>query len=487
LNIGSTFSATNGTFSPSATSTVNYDGAAQTLRGATYANLVLSGSGSKTLTGVTVTDKLSIQGTATAGTTFTYSTATLEYKGSAAQITSNNEYPVAGTNISQVIIDNAAGVTLNNAKALAGTLTLTNGDLITTNTNLLTIAAGGTISGGSASSHVNGPLAKTGSTNFTFPVGNGTLYRPISITTLSASATVRATYFLANPRTAFGTAGTGPLLTVKDVSSCEYWDLDDGAAVITAVVGLQYGATSPCNSNGYITDPSTLVVTHWNGSSWDNLGAAGGATLTNMTAGGNSTFSPFTIGTTNSQLNPLPVSFTDVKAFEKGAGVQVEWTNATESDMSAYVIERSANGIDFTSIGQTAPRSNQFDRVSYTYVDAAPLAGTNFYRVRAIELSGKNVFTKSLRVDIGRSPKGISLYPNPVRGSEITIGFSALKGQYNLNVLNTAGQVVYRQQLNHAGGTVAQSVALPASLKAGVYNLLISGDNFKETKMFVIQ
>jgi Secretion system C-terminal sorting domain len=107
--------------------------------------------------------------------------------------------------------------------------------------------------------------------------------------------------------------------------------------------------------------------------------------------------------------------------------------------------------------------------------------------VKAVELTGKNVYTKSLRVDIGRSPKGISLYPNPVRGSEITIGFSALKGQYSLNVLNTAGQVVYRQQLNHAGGTVAQSVALPASLKAGVYNVLISGDNFKETKMFVIQ
>jgi len=69
----------------------------------------------------------------------------------------------------------------------------------------------------------------------------------------------------------------------------------------------------------------------------------------------------------------------------------------------------------------------------------------------------------------------------------VNIGFTALKGQYSLNVLNTAGQVVYRQQLNHAGGTVAQSVALPASLKAGVYSVLISGDNYKETKMFVVQ
>jgi hypothetical protein len=467
---------------------VNYTLAgAQTVEPATYSNLVLSGSGSKTLTGVTVNDKLSMQGTATAGTTFTYSSAALEYKGSAAQTTSNNEYPAAGTNINQVIIDNAAGVTLNGAKALTGALTLTNGDLITTNTNLLTLGVGSTTSGGSASSHVNGPLSKTGNTNFTFPVGNGSIYRPISISGLSASATVRATYFLVNPRTAVGTAGTGPSFAIKDISACEYWDLDDGLSTITGTVGLEYSSTSPCNSNGYITNAATLVVAHWNGASWDNLSATAGTTLTNMTALNPSAFSPFTIGTTNSQLNPLPVTFTDVKAAEKGTAVQIDWTNSTESDMSVYIIERSANGVDFTAIGQTAPRSNQFDRVSYTFLDAAPLAGTNFYRIKAIELSGKNVYSRSLRVDIGRSPKGISLYPNPVKGTEITIGFSASKGQYSLNVVNTAGQVVFKQQVNHAGGTVAQTVSLPASLKSGVYNLLISGDNYKETKMFVIQ
>ncbi|HRG26161.1 MAG TPA: T9SS type A sorting domain-containing protein, partial [Chitinophagaceae bacterium] len=307
-----------------------------------------------------------------------------------------------------------------------------------------------------------------------------------SLTSATGTSVVTARYILGNPRTAYGVAGTGPALTIKDISLCEYWDLNDGAESISAVIGLQYSSTSPCNTNGYITDAATLVVAHHNGTAWENLGASG-ATLTNMTAATASTFSPFTIGTTNAILNPLPVSFTNVKAFEKGTGVQIEWTNSTESDMSAYIIERSSNGIDFTAIGQTAPRSNQFDRVSYSYTDATPLAGTNFYRVKAIELSGKNVYTKSLRVDIGRSPKGISLYPNPVRGSEITIGFTAMKGQYSLNVLNTAGQVVYRQALNHAGGTVAQSFSLPASLKAGVYNVLISGDNYKETRTFVIQ
>lgn len=496
-------------FSFDPASTVNFGSTDNQTIGnsATYGNLTTSGSGTKTLqnSGGTMT----FAGTITIGNgttlasnnktmnvggdfinngSFTRGTSTVVLNGAAAQEVGGT----TNTTFTSLTVDNSSttGVTLGNDCSVATTLTLTDGVVNTAaSPGLLTINAGATVSGGSLAAHINGPLAKTGDTDFTFPVGDGVRYRPItmsSLTSATGSSVVTARYILGNPRTAFGVAGTGPALTIKDISLCEYWDLNDGAESISAVIGLQYSSTSPCNTNGYITDAATLVVAHHNGAEWESLGASS-ATLTNMTAASASAFSPFTIGTTNAILNPLPVSFTNVKAFEKGSGVQVEWTNATESDMSAYIIERSSNGIDFTAIGQTAPRSNQFDRVSYSYTDATPLSGTNFYRIKAIEISGKNVYTKSLRVDIGRSPKGISLYPNPVRGTEVNIGFTALKGQYSLNVLNTAGQVVYRQQLNHAGGTVAQSVSLPVSLKAGVYNVLISGDNYKETKMFVVQ
>jgi len=496
------------TFNPA--STVNFGSTdAQTIENSvTYGNLITSGSGTKTLetSGGTMTfagsitigngttlvsnnKTMNVAGDFTNNGTFTQGTSSVVLNGTTAQVVGGT----TATTYNNITVNNTnTGVSVTRNITVNGALTLTDG-VVTTSPSpngLVTLAAGATLSGGSLASHISGPMARTGNTAFTFPVGNGTLYRPIGFASMTGGAPgtiVTARYFLANPRTAFGTTGTGPALPIKDVSLCEYWDLNDGGTGTSAIVSLEYSSTSPCNAGGYIGDPASLLVAHHNGATWENLGAAPGATGTNMTAATPSTFSPFTIGTSDAGLNGLPVSFTDVKAFEKGAGVQIDWTNATESDMSAYVIERSGNGIDFTAIGQTTPRSNQFDRVSYTYIDAAPLAGTNFYRIKAVELTGKNVFSKSLRVDIGRSPKGISLYPNPVRGSEITIGFSALKGQYSLNVLNTAGQVVYRQQLNHAGGTVAQTVSLPATLKAGVYNVLISGDNFKETKMFVIQ
>jgi hypothetical protein len=110
-------------------STVNYSGAgAQTVIGATYNNLTLSGSGAKTTTGATVNGKLSMQGTATTtGTIATYgAAATLEYKGSAPQVT-GTEFPGTWSGTGGLVINNASGITLGGSKAISSLLDLTTG------------------------------------------------------------------------------------------------------------------------------------------------------------------------------------------------------------------------------------------------------------------------------------------------------------------------------------------------------------------------
>jgi hypothetical protein len=183
----------------------------------------------------------------------------------------------------------------------------------------------------------------------------------------------------------------------------------------------------------------------------------------------------------------LPVKLSDVRAFEKGTGVQVEWTNLTEKDVLNYTVERSANGRDFATLNQLGSRSNQSDKQSYLSIDAAPLSGTNYYRIKVVEIDGKITYSKLLRVDIGRTVKGIVLYPNPVAGDAVYINFTADKGQYMLQVFNTSGQQVYSKGVVHPGGSVSQSVELPSSLKTGVYNMMISSDSYRENKMFIKQ
>jgi len=82
----------------------------------------------------------------------------------------------------------------------------------------------------------------------------------------------------------------------------------------------------------------------------------------------------------------------------------------------------------------------------------------------------------------------LRLYPNPVKGNQITISMSNIKrGQYTLRVINAAGQDVFKQVINNQTTSLTQTLDLPATIKAGVYNMVIHGDNYRETKTFIVQ
>jgi hypothetical protein len=73
--------------------------------------------------------------------------------------------------MNKLTIDNSAGVTLSQADSISGVLTLTDGLLTTTTTNLITLNNSATVTGASNASFVNGPIKKTGNQAFIFPVG----------------------------------------------------------------------------------------------------------------------------------------------------------------------------------------------------------------------------------------------------------------------------------------------------------------------------
>lgn len=116
------------------------------------------------------------------------------------QITNNGtirNLAVAPTaNFSNVVVNNASatGLTLNSPLSLSGTLTLNEGKINTSNTNLLTIGTattGGDVAGGSATAYVNGPLSRTFPASRTavgtysgvtiYPLGKNGNYLPIHI------------------------------------------------------------------------------------------------------------------------------------------------------------------------------------------------------------------------------------------------------------------------------------------------------------------
>jgi hypothetical protein len=124
-------------------------------------------------------------------------TATLAFTGSAAQ--NFNPGTLESGVINNLIVNNATGVTLQAPLNIANVFTLTNGVFNTSGINLLTLlnTAVGAVSGGSVTSYVNGPLARTLPINLTsgiynWPVGKAEyqLFRLNNPTTANTAGNV---------------------------------------------------------------------------------------------------------------------------------------------------------------------------------------------------------------------------------------------------------------------------------------------------------
>ena len=258
-------------------------------------------TGSTTPLMVVGADTLTLQGSVTAvGTTYnidaTNTLASVVYIGSTPQTIAANTFK---TSISSLIINNSNGVALGGAISTSN-LTLTNGILTTTGYNLVvTNTATNSITGGSSSAFVYGPLtltlpASTSGTNvYTFPLGtsaSGGAYLPFALVnpvTGSGAITVTAQVY--------GSGSSGSFDNTLTNISSQYWSFSSTGNFTSADVALTYPSLS-----------IRSLVAESNGGTYTSIGGntvSGAVTSISTIPAGAFTFA---IGT------PLPLALTSI-------------------------------------------------------------------------------------------------------------------------------------------------------------------------------
>ncbi len=168
----------------------------------------------------------------------------------------------------------------------------------------------------------------------------------------------------------------------------------------------------------------------------------------------------------------LPVTLTNVKAYQQNSGINVEWNTQSESGMQQYEVEKSANGTSFTKVNATAAKSGT--RNSYNWFDANPTIGANYYRIKAISLNGDVKYSSLVVVKLNSKGSSLTVYPNPIKGNSVQLQLSNVeKGNYSVTLFNQLGQQVMNKTINHIGGSSNQSIAL-GNIAAGIYELRLS-------------
>lgn len=182
----------------------------------------------------------------------------------------------------------------------------------------------------------------------------------------------------------------------------------------------------------------------------------------------------------------LPLGISSITGALKGSGIQVDWKTLNDNLADKYIVERSASGQEFSAVASMSSRRSS-NAENYGWLDAAPLKGYNFYRIKAVDKSGTTKYSSVAKVLNGKTEKSsITVFPNPVKNSSIGLQMEAVPaGSYRLLLYNNAGQVVFCQNLVHQGGSISRSVRVAVPVKKGTYTLLIVNEKDKFTSRVI--
>jgi hypothetical protein len=165
----------------------------------------------------------------------------------------------------------------------------------------------------------------------------------------------------------------------------------------------------------------------------------------------------------------LPAPLTSFGAqYVAGTGVSLTWNTRNECFLNGFVVERSLNA-DTTAWVRVGTVATRPPASQYHFVDAQPLAGLHYYRLRLVRPDGSldNVAPTVVSTDGG----GISLFPNPVPGNDLGLQYpSTADGTVVFRIYDGLGRRVRSTSLPVTAGINLLSLSI-TSLLPGLYVL----------------
>jgi Secretion system C-terminal sorting domain len=168
----------------------------------------------------------------------------------------------------------------------------------------------------------------------------------------------------------------------------------------------------------------------------------------------------------------LPVDFTMIRAKNQESKVMIDWTTASETNNDFFTIERSGDGRNFETIGEINGAGNSSHEITYTFTDAHPVPGINYYRIKQTDYDGQFSYSEIRSV----RHKGLSNVSVTPRTTEDRLYITTELDDYSITIYNVAGQQVKRM----VDMSQDQNISIE-TLNAGVYFIKINSRTESET------
>jgi hypothetical protein len=173
--------------------------------------------------------------------------------------------------------------------------------------------------------------------------------------------------------------------------------------------------------------------------------------------------------------------------FSNGDEVLVGMSNLTQKDyqLSIEPANMTANGLTAILVDNflnTQQPISLTANTTYGFTVTADPASSSTTRFKIVFAAA----TTSVNT-VAAGNVSVTAYPNPVTAEKVSLQISNLdKGTYSITVYSTLGQLMTQQTLNHAGGSVTETVNLNG-LTPGTYDVKVTDNKGFETHSKIIK
>ena len=389
---------------------------------------------------------------------------------------------VAGTTYGALTIQGGSNKTLTGNATIAGILQLTNGYLVL-GTNMLTVNAPASITGSSAASFiitnstgtVTGQSINTATGTVTFPVGTaGNSYTPLLFSNSGTTDNFSVRVIDAVYDHYTGHTPTGAQQT-EDAINKTWFVTEAVPGGSNATITPQWNQVDELPS----FDRNACYASHYDNNT--NLWVRGAIGVANgpgpYTRSLITTFfSPFSVGSAGS---PLELKLLNFAGVYHAPATTLDWTTTGEDNAVSYTVERSADGMAFTKIGDATAKGQAKNSYQYIDNDAKRMnVAQLYYRLQLNYKNGDHNYSKTIEVNTGGTTGNVVLTPNPVTGTELYLNMNGDgKAKMDIEILNMQGASI--KAYHYAAGSYApNAIKLNINgLANGVYILRVIQDN----------
>jgi len=172
------------------------------------------------------------------------------------------------------------------------------------------------------------------------------------------------------------------------------------------------------------------------------------------------------------------LSFTGT--LQNNKTVLLNWQTTAEYNNDRFEVERSNDGINFATLGSVKGNGTASTAHNYSFVDASPMNGTNYYRLRQVDFDGHYDYSNIVLIRISNKPVVTALYN--IQSNSIQVNFNAQQSKTPIQLFASNGQLIKSGLVNNSS---RYTLELPV-LAGGIYMLRVITEKNSYTEKILI-